>query len=1298
MVASLPRAVVRRVLVVSGLLLAGQEVLAQAPNMADMAADMLLNAARKAHNEKQFPFAADRYREFLQKYGNHPNAIAARHGLALCLLDAPERNFTAAIEQLTPIAGNKDFAEHPSVLFHLGLAHRGLAAREIAEGLAKPNEMPQRKQNAQQRFAEAAGWYEQASATYLARVPNDEKTPSDALNWAARARCDQAEMQLRLDWIKEARATVEPFARDAQPWKRSKYRPYGLYLYGFASFLQQDYDAAGAALTQLAPYSQPIYGTHAGYLMGRVFQLQGDAVAARQAYQTVLARHDEEKKAAEKTLQQPDQLRYQPEELARLQRLLQGPAPDHVAAAQFHLASLQYEAGQFGPALDGLQNFVKTYPQSPLLPDAQLRIGLCQVQMRSYPEAIATLTPLANQQTRWTDQALFWLGKAQAGNALNLTDPMKVTERDNSLRTAIQTLRNAADRAGQLANNDPDAKRRRGEALMELADVLLHAKQPRDAAEAYKAILNEKLPLQRDEEITHRLAVAYQLAGDFAKSDQIIAKFVSDYPKSPLLAVMAFRQAENAYFTALAAEKNPNFPNRATELPKLFAEAGKRYQAMIDKYPEHERVSLARFGLAMTHFKVDAYEAAAKALEAIPAPERSGDLATVPYLLAECYLRQLPLRADDALADGILGEKLENARQLLEGFLAANPQARECPDAMLKLGYCYQRLAARLAMPNERNQMLGNARATYEKLIQQFPREPQMPQAVLERAKVFQLAGDKGTAINELRRFLGDPLQQTNAAAPATILLATLLREQNNPTEAAQVLANARPKLEAFLAKDPKLAEWNGLLRYHHGVALQEWGRHLDQAGKLAEALPRWAEARTLLETLPQLQPNKPIVVEALLRSGQCRLLEGRRTIEAARQRLAAGGKPEELNAANQQLNLGYTSVSEAAQTLERRAEEFKAAFPQLDARARMLYDAAWGYRILAEREVANATQKLQLEAQKKLIDEAMKGKPQGTKPPIVPLPEIARATVPLQPLEAKTRAVYKAMIDAFSDLAISVTARFELGELFAEREEFEPAIALLKEALDKEPTDQVPPPELVDRIRLRLGTCLAAVKKYEDAIAQFEPVANHEKALPELRAQALYRLGECLLDLGNPAKAAERLLAFRDRDPFCNLPGLTDRALYRLGHAYGQLKQWEACRQSLDVLFQRFGASPWVPEARYLYGWSLQSQKQFDAAVHLYQQVIASSLGELGARAHLQIGICYMEQGRFAEAATALLVVPFTYDQPELHPIALFKAAECLTQLKQPEQAERVLRKLIKEAPDSDWAKLAQKKLAAMP
>ena len=1253
------------------------DVRAQVP--ADQAADMLLNSARKAYNEHNYPFAATRFREFLQKHGGHPQANAARYGLALSLLNGPEPNPAAAIEALNPLANDKNFPDHPYALYHLGLANRALGVNELAQARAKPPEAPQREMRAAQHFNEAARFFAGAADAFAAKLPKDgidPKAPPPELDWAARSRCDRAEMLLRLGNPKEARAAAEPFLKDPALAK-SQYRKLGLYYHGFASFLLQDYLVAGRVLNQLAPFDDPVFGTHAHYLLGRIFQVTGEGAEAGVAYDAVLADYEKQKKAAVEALKRPDQFKNNPHERARLEALVKNPPPDHVAGSVFFSACLRYEGGKFGDALPRFQAFAKDFPKSSLQPEALLRVGFCQVQLKQYPEAIQTLTPLKSQP-RLADQALLWLGKAQAGAALAL-DPAKAQDRDNALRAALGTLRSAADEAGKLANNDPDAKQRRGEALVEAADTMQHLKQYKEAANLYQQVINEKMLPNRPEELMQRLSAALHLAGDYQASDQVCASFQKEFPQSPLLAAVLFRAAENAYFNALAAEKRPDYPTKAADLAKLFEEAGKRYKAVIDRFPEFERVNLARYGLAMTLFRRNEFDKAQEVLEAIPAPERTGDLAYVPYLLADCLIRQAPAKAEDALADGILREKLTNAQQMLEAFVAANPKAPETPDALLKLGYCHTRLALQNAQAQDRNAGLNNARQIYERLIREFPKEPQAAQAALERAKCMAYAGDKNGAANELRNFTRDPLQQTAVAPYAVLQLAVLLREQNKAPEAAQLLGEIRPRFEPKLKDHP---EQVALLRYHHGVCLQE-------AGKLPEA-------RAQLEAVIQAQPGKPIAAEAALRSGQCRIAEGKKMLADARQRLAAGNlKPDQHNAAMSQFHQGVNALNEAAQGLERRADEFRQALPNEPARARMYYEAAWAYRAIADDEVATTRTRMRQELQRKLQDEANRKAAPGTKAPAVPLPEVPRASIPVQPAEDRAKAAYRRLIESFSDVLLGVEGRFELAEMLAERNDLDGAIKLLAEAIDKEPADKQPSAELMDKVRIRLGACLAAKKDYERALEKFEAVAGNPKS--PLAAQGQYRAGECLLEMGEPARAVAKLAVFRDKPEFHNVPGVSDRALLRLGHALAASKQWDASRQALELLTQRFGNSPWVNEARYGIGWAYQNAKQYDPAVNAYNQVIANTANELAAKAHLQIGLCRLEQKRYGDAVATLLIVPFTFDYPDLSAVALCEAARALIADKKPEQAERLLRRVVKEYPQSEWAKVAQERLDAL-
>ncbi|MDB5309996.1 MAG: TPR-domain containing protein [Gemmataceae bacterium] len=1180
----------------------------------DQQAAMLLAAGQKGYNDANPQFAADRFREFLQKFGGHKDANAARYGLGLALLDLPTPDHLKAIEALGPPANEAASPDRPLALYYLAAAHRGLGHKELAEGVARPNEMPQRTQAAQGKFTEAVKFFTQAREAF------EKKTPPDA-EWAARARCDQAEMEIRLNKVKEARATAEPFVKE-MGLAKSKFRPLGMYYHGVACFLLGEVPAAGKSLNQLAPFDQP-FGPHARYLMGRVHTAQDEKAEAAAAFDAVLAGYDKLKKDAVERLKQPDRFKTDPWEKARLETLVKSPVPDYVAGSAFYGACLNYEAGKFGEALTKFQAFAKDYATSPLKDDALLRAGFCFVQTKQFDEAARTLQPLTNTP-RLADQAFYWIGKAQVGLAL-AADPNNPAARTQILNAAVTSFRTAADRANQLAGTDPDAKTRRAEILLELADTLLTNKQAREAATAYETIWNEKLLPNKAEETLQRIVAAYHLAGDFQTSDARISEFKQKFPQSPLTPLVLFRGAENAYARAeqLAKQNNPAGAKQG------FADAGKKYEEVVAKYPEFERVNRARYGLGLCFVAVEDWEKAAAALDAVPAPERNGDLAAVSFVLADCLIRTAPAKAEDALQDNVLREKLGAAAGLLDAFVAASPKAPEAPDALLKFGYCQKRLGIQLVPGNDRTDAFNKARAAYERLGREYAQSPLAGTAALERAKVMALQGDKGGAVNALRAFAQDPLAKSAVAPLAYISLATLLREQNQAAQAAQAMQDARQKFEGPLTADPQRKDWVHLLRYHHGVALFEAGKPTD--------------ARQAFDQVIQQAGGTPVAAEAALRGGQCLVDEGKKKLELIeKEKTKPNLKADQLAQLDTQLKAAKAELVTAAKQLEQRADQFKQALPQNEARARMLYDAAWAHKAAGDD----------------------------------PTP------------------VYTKLIGEFPDLSLAVEARLELAEVLADKEKPADAVKLLKEALDKEPTDKPTPPETAERIRLRLGAALFANKDVPGAQAQFDAVAGNEKS-PH-RGPALYRSAECLIAQGKWEEAKTKLVIFRDNGAFHNIPTVSDRALLRLGHVLTELKQWDASRQAFETLAARYGdGNTWATDARYGMGWALQNQARYDEAVNAYAQVTQKTTDDRAGRAHLQIGLCRAAQKRWEDAGKAFAVVYYGYDLPDLKFAAMVEHARTLTEEKKTADATKLLDRVVKDAPkDGPWAKAAKEML----
>lgn len=1236
-------------------------------------AAMVLAAGQRAYQEKNFPVAIERFKEFLRAYGGHKDAHVARYGLGLALVDGPQKDYPAAIEALQAPAGKPDFPDRAFALYYLGLAHRGLGQHEFDQGIAKPQEAEQRRNNARQRFAQAEPQFAAALGAFTARAAAAPASaaaelPPD-LEWACRSRCSQAEMLLQLGKFAEARKAVEPLLTDPALAK-SRDHKLALYQTGYANFALGDHLAAGRSLVLLAPFEDTVFGIHARYLLARVHQLSEERAEALALFDAVLAGYEQQRKDAQVSLQNAQALKDNPDEKSRLENLLKDPAPDYVPRSAFFRAVVLYEQNRFADAQAGFATYAQKYPNAPLLKDAQLRLGMTQVQLRQFADAIRTLQPLGDHAAL-ADQALFWLSRAQA----RAPDPNNTQALADGLRQAVDSLRKAAERAQQLGGNDPSAKTRRAEILLELGDIQQQARQPSDAAGTYQTVINEKQAPAFVEQALERISVALQHAGKLKESDDACGKFAAGFPNSTLLPAVLFRQAENAYLAATAAAADPKLPNREQELAKLFGEAIRKYGPLIEKYPEGAYAHAARLSLAASLHQLGQFDAAIKVLEAIPEADRSGRLAAASYLLADCLARTFPATTENAISAARLLQRAEQAVKLLDGFVASEPKSSEAPDALIKLGHCYRRMAEVLADPEERKRNLASARAAYERLMQQYGNHPLVAVAVFERACSIAEGGDLGGAVNELARFQGDPLKQAPIAPLALLRLSSLLRSQNRAADAVNVLAMCRSQHEGAMQGDPARSAWVPLIQYHHALAIKEQGK--------------LAEARALFESIAKQFAARPEGHEAAWRAGQCRREEGQVKLDEARKVLArTDAKPEEIKTAQGAEQAALQVFRETAKYFLEQAQVVAGKSPASEPHLRLLYDGAWSLRTVAETEIEAARRQMQLDAMKKRQEELAKKAGPGETAPAVHPPAIAASAIPWQPAEQQARDAYKALIAAAPDQPLAVEARLELAELFARRDEDPAAVALLTEALDRDPV-----PELADRIRLRLGSCLLAQKNAVEALAQFDAIARNEKS-PQA-AEARYRAGECLLAKEDWLQAIARLLPFRDKGELHQVKGVSDRALLRLGHAYARAGQWDQSRQTLEAFVGRYPQSPWFDEARYGIGWAWQNQKQFDQAVGQYQQVVGRTATEVAARAQLQIGLCRLEQKRPAEAANALLVVPFTYDYPEWSALALCEASRAFLEMQQAGQAGKLLQRVLKDHPGTAAAEVAQKRLA---
>ena len=466
-------------------------------------------------------------------------------------------------------------------------------------------------------------------------------------------------------------------------------------------------------------------------------------------------------------------------------------------------------------------------------------------------------------------------------------------------------------------------------------------------------------------------------------------------------------------------------------------------------------------------------------------------------------------------------------------------------------------------------------------------------------------------------------------------------------------------------------------MQYHHALALKESGKP--------------AEARAIFDNVVKAFPASAEAPEAAWRSGQCRQEIIRAALQQAKVAMNKGdAKPEEKKAAGDAYAKALGELRETAQYFESTAGPVGQKAPGSEAHLRMFYEAAWCWRTVGDVEVETARAALAEESRKKAQDLATKNAEPGKPAPVVNAPIVALAAVPWQPAQQRAMEQYQQIVKAASDAPLAILARFEQAEMHAVRDAFDAAIPLLTEAIDLEPEQA-----LSDRIRLRLGACHLGKNDATNAAEQFGQSIQSKN--PLVAAESRYRTAEVKMLAKDFAGAIQLLVPFRDKGELHQFPGVSDRATLRLGHAYGYAGQWNESRQAMETLIGRYGNSEWKHEARYGMGWSLQNQKQWDPAIAQYREVTKATAAEVAARAQLQIGICLREQKKLGEAATALLVVPFTYDYPQWSGAALVEAAAVLKDMQQVDQAKALLNRAIKDYANTPWAKVAQERLAEM-
>ncbi len=272
----------------------------------------------------------------------------------------------------------------------------------------------------------------------------------------------------------------------------------------------------------------------------------------------------------------------------------------------------------------------------------------------------------------------------------------------------------------------------------------------------------------------------------------------------------------------------------------------------------------------------------------------------------------------------------------------------------------------------------------------------------------------------------------------------------------------------------------------------------------------------------------------------------------------------------------------------------------------------------------------------------------------------------------------------------------------------------------------------------MRAGELYYGQKQYDKAAAALGHAAKLSAANATLRAQALHLLGWARFDAGQfePALQAFRgqlkadpsgplavdgrvmigecLYAAEDypqalatyEESLTTLPGneeLATLALLHAGQAAGQVGKWVESLDWLDQASKANGNAGKRDEIQYERGWAMVNLKRPAGAKPIFEKLVDSTDGVLGARSRFMLGELQFADKEYEKAVRTFFRVAYGYGgrdaPPEYHPWqaeSLFEAARCLEELGRKEPAAKLYAELLERFPESAKARHAEARLQA--
>ncbi len=952
--------------------------------------------------------------------------------------------------------------------------------------------------------------------------------------------------------------------------------------------------------------------------------------------------------------------------------------------------------GAFELGAEEWEKFLQRFPKDPLAGKAQYYAGVCRLQLKDYPKAIAHFEAAVANYPKFelAEDARFNLAAAQYTTAGLEATPAEKKE---------ELYSGAAAAYGALVEQFPEGKYTdralfwRGEALYRLG------KKP-EAIAAYTKLVADhpKSGLRADG--LYVLGVTHEELGQHAEAGKVYDTFLAEFPEHELTNEIRMRKAETLLQAGQLAESEKmfatvaaleNFPQAdhalyrqalAVARQDRFVDAANLYGAIPSKFPQSMYVNEARLEAARAYYRGEKYDLAVPWLQKVMETNKQ-DAPEAAHWLARIYLRQgepqkaidlaaatLPEAQDSPYlaalkmdqAEGLLetAEGKEKALTLFTSIAAQHAESEYAASALYNAAFTAMSLGR-----HEESLKLA------QEFMQKFPEDRLAPDvryiaaesqlqlrnydAAIKAFSELSAAGGEHPDLPLWRLRWGYALYLQKKYQETIDAVTPLLKTFQKPEDVAEAQfligasqfyldhhAEAAPALAAAVEATPK-------------------GRRADESllllSRSYRAQNQLDQAKTAVTRLIQEFPQSALLDQAHYRLGEYHYVVNQYGEAVKEYDAVLANHPESIYAPYALYGKGwallqakdYEKAAEALGQMVAKYDEHPLRAEALFARAmsrRQTGDQAGAVEDITAYLAAGGNQEHRLEAlyERGLAEMSLNQHAEAAKTfqtILTEKPDYASADKALYQLAwaHKSAGDNEQAITHFAKLAqahpespLAPEANFHLGEKQYDDQKYDEAAKSYTVAKQKAERG-----DLKERAIYKLGWANYQQKDYKAALAEFD---EQLKTYPQgslagegqfMKAESLFKLE----DYANALPAFQAALAKPVADE--NIESLL---LLHAAQTAGQLKQWDESLKRLETLVTKYPESPYLAEALYERGFAKQNLNQLDAALADYEKAAEQSRGAVGARARFMRGEVLFTQKNYDEAVKEFLRVMFGF------------------------------------------------------